>query len=135
MIFNETLAEMMKTKAGDAYRPSNGFEGELFQEQQCLGCSHESNCDIVDRTMIFNRTDPEYPREWVIGDDGQPKCTAFEVAPNDEIISVYIVKTDDGYVAVDDEKEAGDLAREHDTTIIKEKRMLRSAFDAMPDCK
>ena len=133
MIFTDDHAERMKERAGQPFRPSNGFEGDLFQERQCLGCVHGPECEIVLRTMVFDAGDESYPPEWVIGDDGQPKCTAFELTPDDQIISVYIVATTDGKVAFDDLEEANDLAREHNTTTIKTIRMLRSRFNSLPD--
>lgn len=65
------------------YRPSNGTEGECFQGQWCERCTkddadNEVYCDILTRTAAFGIEDPEYPKEWTYGDDGQPICTAFD---------------------------------------------------------
>lgn len=68
------------------YRPSNGSEGDGFMEGWCDRCERDrafreatgdaEGCEILCRTLIYDITDPEYPREWVEGEDG-PKCTAF----------------------------------------------------------
>lgn len=62
------------------YRPSNGSEGLWFQGEFCDRCSRwseETGCDIANRTFWHQIDEPEYPKEWVEGDDG-PRCTAFE---------------------------------------------------------
>jgi hypothetical protein len=70
------------------YRPSNGTEGEMFQEHYCAKCIHDDYergkiCHILARTMPYNIGDPEYPTEWIIDDDAEPidlgYCTAFEL--------------------------------------------------------
>lgn len=72
--------------AGDLYRPSNGTEGEMFQEQYCYRCRHdrdwrekeENPCDILTRTLWLGTEDPDYPVEWIYDPEGVPTCTAFE---------------------------------------------------------
>jgi len=66
---------------GKPYRPSNGTEGMLFFESWCERCKNESDeapCPIIAKTMIYETTDPEYPQEWIVGEDGWGKCTAFD---------------------------------------------------------
>jgi hypothetical protein len=79
MIYPDSFAERMKSRAGQKFRPSNGTEGEIFREYFCNRCEHDRNedCDILLRTMCFNTEAPEYPIEWQFGTDGQPTCTAF----------------------------------------------------------
>ena len=63
-----------------AYRPSNGTEGDIFQAHWCENCRRESEahpCKILTSTMAFNIGDPEYPKEWIYSDSGEPTCTAF----------------------------------------------------------
>ena len=74
-----------------AYRPSNGTEGEIFQERYCSRCIHEGEedgeyCHILTSAMIFEIDDPEYPKEWVQDESGKPMCLAFttEKAPRRE---------------------------------------------------
>lgn len=71
---------------GTLYRPSNGTEGECFQDAWCEKCKadrafresgEEPGCDIIARSMAFNVDEPEYPREWVWR-DGYAVCTAFD---------------------------------------------------------
>jgi hypothetical protein len=67
--------------AGKPYRPSDGFEGIDFNNLFCCHCKKADAmgmCDIICDTMIYELTDPEYPKEWVYRADGQPTCTAFE---------------------------------------------------------
>jgi hypothetical protein len=66
----------------ELYRPSNGTEGECFKGAFCEKCTkddpdNDSFCDIIAETMAYGVDDPEYPREWVYGENG-PECTAFE---------------------------------------------------------
>jgi hypothetical protein len=72
----------------EAFRPSNGTEGECFIGQWCAVCRHDrasrdpeadmaGGCDILARTMAFGVDHPDYPTEWIYGDDNRPKCTAF----------------------------------------------------------
>ena len=56
------------------YRPSNGSEGCWFAEKYCEHCIHEKfthtqqhgdmQCDILNRALLFDIKDPEYPEEW-----------------------------------------------------------------------
>lgn len=73
---------------GQPYRPSNGTEGTCFIEGWCTHCERDremngsldsNECDEGDWCEILGRsfrTDEPLP-EWIYGDDGQPKCTAF----------------------------------------------------------
>ena len=87
MIYPEGLAERLREQAGEKYRPSNGTEGSLFQEAFCDHCKREAGyragagdgCPILAATMAFDVDDDNYPAEWQYGEDGQPKCTAFEL--------------------------------------------------------
>lgn len=70
------------------YQPSNGTEGCGFIECYCLNCINEKfmhtqkhgdlQCDILNRTMLFNVKDKEYPEEWTYNEEGNPICTAFK---------------------------------------------------------
>lgn len=94
------------------YRPSNGTEGECFISSMCGTCErsgrpgkpddagHElMGCSIVGRTMAHDITDPEYPREWIITDDG-PTCTSF-VPLGDPLPTPRCSNTGDMFVGVD----------------------------------
>lgn len=73
---------------GAPYRPSNGTEGLCFIAGWCEHCARdlemngtkrtedcgdEDWCEILGRSF---RSDEPLP-EWIYGEDGQPKCTAF----------------------------------------------------------
>lgn len=83
----EDAARFFKASAGKPYRPSNGTEGETFQETWCAGCEadrgfredHErfDGCPIIANAMALTVDDPDYPKEWVYRADGQPMCSAF----------------------------------------------------------
>jgi hypothetical protein len=92
---------------GERYRPSNGSEGEYFHAMWCEECSRDKAmngtchresrepedddyCEILNRSF---RDDP-LP-EWVIGDDGQPKCTAFAKQTDGPLKVVRDDKTQD----------------------------------------
>lgn len=67
------------------YRPSNGSEGDSFMSDYCYQCIHDNpdynasspRCEIMTATMCYDVNDPEYPPEWIYGDDGKPTCTKF----------------------------------------------------------
>jgi hypothetical protein len=70
------------------YRPSNGTEGDYFQNDWCEKCARDQafrnnpdsgdGCPIVAATLIFDIHESEYPKEWIEDDDGSnPRCTAF----------------------------------------------------------
>ena len=72
--------------AGKPYRPSNGTEGEVFQERFCEQCIHDDYdnakyCEILSRSMAFGVDEPDYPEEWTHDSEGRPMCTAFEKRP------------------------------------------------------
>lgn len=68
------------------YQPSNGTEGEAFIDHWCGRCARDNfnpgtgqgGCPILAYSLALDLSDPEYPAQWQYGDDGQPKCTAFE---------------------------------------------------------
>jgi hypothetical protein len=72
------------------YRPSNGSEGMDFEHRWCEQCKHDSayrdepeqdpalSCQIFNAAFLYEKDDPQYPKEWVYGADGRPCCTAFE---------------------------------------------------------
>lgn len=91
-IYPPSLADSMKSHAGEKYRPSNGTEGDIFfagWRQKCARdkamsegadideCDDNERCDIIGKTMAFDTDEEGYPSEWQYGADGQPCCTAF----------------------------------------------------------
>lgn len=85
---DEDAARFFKASAGELYRPSNGTEGELFQDTWCADCEadrafredHEQadGCPIIAAAMALSIDDPNYPPAWRYRDDGQPMCAAFQ---------------------------------------------------------
>lgn len=80
-LYPESLAR--RCVEGKPYRPSNGTEGEMFQDRWCANCKKDDYekgvyCPILSASLAFDTDDPEYPKEWNHGPDGQPRCTAFE---------------------------------------------------------
>lgn len=74
------------------YRPSSGTEGAAFFEAWCCHCARDKAmreganyddcddnevCPIIAKTFAHEVTDPEYPKEWIVGDDDYPRCTAY----------------------------------------------------------
>jgi hypothetical protein len=76
----EDFREWRKSLAGQIFRPSNGTEGLLFEEQFCWKCSHdgfsknedEESCEILLRSLCN-----QHVPEWIWGVDGNPLCTHF----------------------------------------------------------
>jgi len=98
-IYPVEWAALTKERAGQKYRPSNGTEGEIFMGAWCCKCARDKAmlegepfdecdddelCPIIANTFAFNVDDPEYPKEWTYGADGQPCCTAY-VYPGEQI--------------------------------------------------
>lgn len=82
-IFPDGLAERLKARAGEPYRPSNGTEGDIFQARWCAGCRHRqtrdgNGCLIELSAWAYDLGEEGYPSEWQYGANGQPRCTAFE---------------------------------------------------------
>lgn len=86
-LFTDTLADRLKTRARAPYRPSNGFEGELFMSKWCALCAKDNldpvtlegeGCEIIADTMCLDEDDPDYPKAWQYAENGQPICTEFE---------------------------------------------------------
>ena len=67
------------------YRPSNATEGCAFESAFCDQCEHDKpireglsyGCSIHMDIIMLNESDPEYPREVVIGGDGRPTCKQY----------------------------------------------------------
>ena len=70
------------------YRPSNGTEGMIFVDEYCSHCIHEKfmhtqvhgdlQCEIFDKTLIYDVKDKEYPEEWTYDENGHGICTKFK---------------------------------------------------------
>jgi hypothetical protein len=95
--------EWQLSQAGKPYRPANGTEGMMFENQFCDFCTkqphpegHEISdawsCQIWMDVMTYDLGDPEYPKEWIRDTKGYPTCTAYErdyaeiVKYNDRVI-------------------------------------------------
>lgn len=85
----EVFLRMLDAAEGiEAYRPSNGTEGEMFMSRWCARCAKdnlnpdtgEGGCEIIANAFAFDIADAEYPREWRYV-DGEPVCAAFEALP------------------------------------------------------
>lgn len=77
-LFTESHAAMLVKRAGSLYRPSNGQEGDLFEELWCHDCTRRGDdanpCPILVASLFYDVDEPRYPREWQYGMDGQPVC-------------------------------------------------------------
>jgi len=78
-IYESDYADVLKEKAGESYRPSNGTEGMIFMGKYCDHCQlwDQGACEIQFHSMLYEVEEKEYPSEWIIDEDGQPTCTAF----------------------------------------------------------
>lgn len=73
---------MIGKKPDHCYRPSNGTEGVMFEENFCQQCIHEkfmhSQKHGDKQCAIFNEAYLEdWVREWVYDENGKPTCTSF----------------------------------------------------------
>ena len=85
--------EAVPDHAGKPYRPGSGTEGMAFDDAWCAYCARDAafrtneyvdpelGCKILADTFVYEITDPEYPKEWIYGGDGRPRCTAFTEDP------------------------------------------------------
>ena len=90
-MYTQTQAALQKKRADQPWRPSNGTEGDIFISNVCRACKrNEQECDIIGLSMAYNKDDPEYPDEWVYGDDGQPQCKSFDTHPVSNADKKYI---------------------------------------------
>lgn len=71
----------MKDKS---YQPSNGSEGNWFEDKFCMNCIHTNpdpckkpQCEIWCRAICWNIGDEHYPKEWIYDKDNQPIFTAW----------------------------------------------------------
>ncbi len=80
-------------KDGEPYRPSNGTEGEFFEERWCAHCKcdagfrngwddvsdqpTEEGCQILAAALACGIRDKGYPIEWQ-WQKGEPVCVAFD---------------------------------------------------------
>lgn len=67
------------------YRPSNGTEGMAFTDHFCDRCihqhpdpDHDSQCNILMRSMCFDIDHEQYPEEWTYDDHDSPTCTNWK---------------------------------------------------------
>ena len=80
---------------GALYRPSNGTEGMIFFEGWCDRCARDlafqrwsaesegkgrgpRGCPIIAASLIHDKDEPGYPKEWCFDGAGMPQCTAFK---------------------------------------------------------
>lgn len=86
--YTKSHAARLVSRAGEPWRPANGFEGDLFLERVCRSCAHNGDdapgCSIYGAMLWTDIGDPDYPPEMVIGPDGQPRCTAFTANKTEE---------------------------------------------------
>lgn len=76
------------SRAHKPYRPSNGTEGQMFEDRFCCHCrkfvdeeadeDEAAGCRLPDLAMLYEISDPKYPKQWVFDADGRPTCKEFE---------------------------------------------------------
>jgi hypothetical protein len=69
---------------GKKYCPSNGTEGDWFEDKFCMNCIHTNpdpckkpQCEIWCRAVCWNVNDEHFPTEWQYDNDDKPVCTAW----------------------------------------------------------
>lgn len=80
----ETASDAYAEYAGKPYRPGSGTEGMAFDDLWCEHCARDAEfrkdwnadpaigCQIIAGTFFHEKTDPEYPKEWVYDRKGKP---------------------------------------------------------------
>ena len=60
-----------------------------FMDDFCMQCIHErwthrqkedrdeDKCEIMTKVMIYDKRNPDYPKEWTYDEDGRPTCAKF----------------------------------------------------------
>lgn len=76
--FNHFLRAIIKIKPKKQFKPANNLKGQSFLEENCFKCAKYARCELCCCPCLYNVNDTEYPREWQIGKNGQPTCTAFK---------------------------------------------------------
>ncbi len=75
------------------YQPANGTEGMDFMDAWCERCLKDKGmrqkpqrdgCEIIAMSLVCGVSDPEYPKELIEDDGGNPRCTAFMEDPDPE---------------------------------------------------
>lgn len=88
-MYTDEMANELKKDAGKKWRPSNGTEGDMFQEIYCKKCQKDEVngevCDILTYSFFFDIDHENYPKELQIGNDGQPTCMAFNKMSNEQM--------------------------------------------------
>ena len=70
----------MTTTPDKPYRPSNGTEGEAFQDRWCARCTRDDfDADLL-CPILARGLSGQQPPEWVYR-NGVPTCTAFTDKP------------------------------------------------------
>lgn len=77
-MYTDEMAKELKKDAGKKWCPSNGTEGDMFQEMYCRKCQKNEVCEILTYSFFFDIDHENYPEELQIGNDGQPTCTSFK---------------------------------------------------------
>jgi len=49
----------------------------LFHDLWCANCIKFRHCKIVNKTMLLDVDDPNYPEQWQYNEVGNEVCTAF----------------------------------------------------------
>jgi hypothetical protein len=72
---------------GQKYCPSNSTAGDVFMSKFCERCSKEKfihtqvhgdkQCDILNKAIVFEHDNPNFPKEWQYGLEDNPLCTAY----------------------------------------------------------
>lgn len=66
------------------YCPSNGTEGDWFEDKFCMNCIHTNpdptkkpQCAIWCAAVCHHVNEEGFPKEWIYDDNDKPTCTAW----------------------------------------------------------
>lgn len=68
-----------------SYRPSNGSEGDWFEQKWCHDCKQididpHGGCPIWNAALCLSTDDENYPKELTFAKSGAPICEAYKAA-------------------------------------------------------
>lgn len=85
--------DLCREAAGKPYRPSNGTEGDIFEEHFCNRCRRmridpnaANQCGIYLRMGAYEVDDKKYPKQVRYAPDGSgPECTSFRLRGSNQM--------------------------------------------------
>ncbi len=81
---------------GKSYRPSNGTEGWIFEENWCCQCGTNESIRDVQCDININALFGEQPKEWVYDENNNPSCAAWTERSVEQKAAIWAIKSQIG---------------------------------------